>query len=277
MRHILVTGANKGIGLALVEAILEAHGDTFVFLGARDLERGRGAAAPLAEAAPGRVEVVRLDVADEASVAAAKVQVAERLGDGRLFGLVNNAGIGTKVADGARIVETNTLGVRRVCEAFLPLLEPQGGRIVNVTSASGPLFVAGAPPEVRRVLTDPDVTWPALEALIAAHRTQGSSEAYGFSKACTNSYTMILARENPALNINACTPGYIATDMTMPAGADHKSASELGMKTPREGTHAPIHLLFDALEGNGRYYGSDARRSPLDRYRAPGSPAYVGP
>jgi carbonyl reductase 1 len=36
-----------------------------------------------------------------------------------------------------------------------------------------------------------------------------------------------------------------------------------------------MHLLFDELEGNGRCYGSDAKRSPLDRYRAPGSPPYV--
>jgi hypothetical protein len=48
------------------------------------------------------------------------------------------------------------------------------------------------------------------------------------------------------------------------------------MKTPREGTVAPMHLLFGELEGNGHYYGSDALRSPLDRYRAPGSPAHTG-
>jgi carbonyl reductase 1 len=35
-------------------------------------------------------------------------------------------------------------------------------------------------------------------------------------------------------------------------------------------------LLFGELEGNGRYYGSDGLRSPLDRYRAPGSEAFDG-
>ena len=48
------------------------------------------------------------------------------------------------------------------------------------------------------------------------------------------------------------------------------------MKSPAEGARAPIHLLCGELEGNGRYYGSDAKRSPLDRYREPGSPPYVG-
>ena len=37
-----------------------------------------------------------------------------------------------------------------------------------------------------------------------------------------------------------------------------------------------MFLLFGEPEGNGRYYGSDALRSPLDRYRAPGSAPYTG-
>ena len=37
---------------------------------------------------------------------------------------------------------------------------------------------------------------------------------------------------------------------------------------------APLFLLFGSSQGSGHYYGSDARRSPLDRYRAPGSPEY---
>lgn len=277
MRRILVTGANKGIGLALVEAILSTHSDTFVYLCSRDAERGRAAAAPLAEAYPGRIEVVRLDVADEQSVADAKTQVAASLASELLYGLVNNAGIGFKQPDAARIVDTNTFGVRRVSEAFLPLLDPNAGRIVNVTSAAGPIFVAGASPEVQRMLLDPQVTWPRLRAFIEQHTPAVAGPgAYGFSKACANSYTMILARENAALRVNACTPGYIDTDLTRPAGSEGTSAAELGMKPPREGTIAPMHLLFGELEGNGRYYGSDAKQSPLDRYRAPGSPAYTG-
>jgi hypothetical protein len=37
-----------------------------------------------------------------------------------------------------------------------------------------------------------------------------------------------------------------------------------------------MHLLFGTLPGTGHYYGSDAKRSPLDRYRAPGSAEYTG-
>ena len=51
----------------------------------------------------------------------------------------------------------------------------------------------------------------------------------------------------------------------------------MGAKNPDEGTVAPMYLLFGALTGNGRYYGSDGLRSPLDKYRAPGSTPYEGP
>jgi carbonyl reductase 1 len=278
MQRILVTGANKGVGLALVEAILSSEADTFVYLCSRDLERGRRAAASLVETYPGRIEVVELDVADDRSVADAKQQVTSSLASERLYGVVNNAGIGMKIPEAARIVDTNTFGVRRVCEAFLPLLDPKLGRVVNVTSAAGPMFVASESPETQRLLLDPAITWPRLETFIEERLAKGFNDgaAYGFSKACANSYTMILAREHAGLKVNACTPGYIDTDLTRPPGSEGKSTAELGMKTPREGTVAPMYLLFGELDGNGYYYGSDAKRSPLDRYRAPGAPAFTG-
>ena len=100
---------------------------------------------------------------------------------------------------------------------------------------------------------------------------------YGLSKACANAYTLHLARENPRLVINACTPGFIATDLTRHYEEGRGQALEaMGAKTPREGADSTLFLLFGAPEGSGHYYGSDARRSPLDRYRAPGSPAYDG-
>ena len=109
-----------------------------------------------------------------------------------------------------------------------------------------------------------------------AARGLGDGNAYGLSKACANSYTMLLAREHPSLRINACTPGFIETDMTRHyATAQRKSPAELGMKPPSAGARAPMFLLFGDPQGNGRYYGSDAQRSPLDRYRAPGDPPYT--
>ena len=58
---------------------------------------------------------------------------------------------------------------------------------------------------------------------------------------------------------------------------DGKSAADLGMKPPSEGTRATLFCLLGDPQGNGRYYGSDAVRSPMDRYRSPGAPPYEGP
>lgn len=289
MRRIFVTGGNKGIGLAIVEAILEEHDDTFVFLGSRDAERGRAALKNRPEW-QSRSEVVALDVASDRSVAAAADLVRRHLGSEKLYGLVNNAGIGSGAKGTlAEVLEVNTLGMHRVTEAFLPLLDPAQGRVVNVTSASGPSFVARCSAEMQRFFLDANATWPRLKTLIdeciavdgneAAFAAKGLSDgdAYGLSKALANTYTLLLAREHPALRINACTPGFIETDLTRHyVESQSKSAAELGMKPPSAGARAPMHLLFDALEGNGRYYGSDARRSPLDRYRSPGSAPYTG-
>lgn len=282
MRRILVTGANKGIGLAIVEAILARENDTFVYLGSRDPERGRAAAEGLVRAHPEwktRLEVVAIDVTNDESVAEAARRVAASAGAEKLYGIVNNAGVGHHGRDLAAVLETNTFGVRRVCEAFLPLLAPDGGRVVNVTSASGPTYVSKCSPELQRFFLDDQMTWPRLKAFLDERIAQGNeTDAYGLSKAAANTYTRILAREHPDLRVNACTPGFIETDMTRHYAEEQgKPPAELGMKPPSEGAKAPLHLLFGALEGNGRYYGSDAKRSPLDRYRSPGSPEYTGP
>lgn len=293
MRRVLVTGANKGIGLAIVTAVLEQHEDTFVLLGSRDLGRGEAARESLMQTHPEweeRVEVVELDVASDASVTAAAARVRARFeGEAQpLYGLVNNAGVGRHESGMRGVLEVNTLGVRRVCEAFVPLLRAADGRVVNVTSASGPRFVSRCSADRQRFFLDASVTWPQLQALLDeclstdgadafAAKGLASGDAYGLSKACANTYTLLLAREHPELKVNACTPGLIATDMNRPyAERAGKTPEEMGMKPPSAGARAPMFLLFGDVEGNGRYYGSDALRSPLDRYRDPGTPAYEG-
>ena len=103
--------------------------------------------------------------------------------------------------------------------------------------------------------------------------------AYGVAKAAVNAYTIELARRYPSLYVNACTPGFIATDLTKSyAEKAGKSPAEMGMKTPEEGATAAVKLTMQALarEESGRFYGSDALRSPLHKYRSPGAPEYDG-
>lgn len=289
MKRILVTGANKGIGLAVVEGLLRQRADCGVILGSRDPGRGEAARARLLAQQPGwgeRLECLSLDVADEASVEAAAASLAERCGSATapLDGLVNNAGVGSGPLD--EVLAVNCYGIERVCRAFFPLLA-DASRVVNVTSAAGPNFVAQCRPEQRDFFLDEHLTWGQLDAFMHdclgcdsaafAARGLGEGRSYGLSKACANALTGILARRHRRLRINACTPGFIETDLGMEfIRGSGRTPQEAGMKTPVEGARVVLHLLADEVQASGQYFGSDCRRSPLDRYRAPGSPEYRG-
>lgn len=149
--------------------------------------------------------------------------------------------------------------------------------------------VSQCSPDRQAFFCDSAIEWSAIEELVEAVMhlpTQtsnvaklglGELNAYGFSKACVSLYSLLLARTNPALFINACTPGFIETDLTRPlAVSQGVDPADLGMKKPEEGTASILHLLFGESTGSGHYYGSDAKRSPLHCYRAPGSPEYTG-
>jgi NAD(P)-dependent dehydrogenase (short-subunit alcohol dehydrogenase family) len=123
-KAILVTGANRGLGQALVEEALR-RGAARVYAGTRQ---------PLA-AADERVTPVMLDVTDAAQIQAAVESV------GSLDILINNAGVGLPDDLGDRAVleqhlAVNLLGVLDVTQAFLPALERTRGAIVNVSSLS---------------------------------------------------------------------------------------------------------------------------------------------
>ena len=290
MKRILVTGANKGIGLATVENLLQNHPDTFLILGSRDEKRGDEALGLLTSKEPSwseRTTMLKIDVSSDDSVTMAAEKVASMFESEAkpMYGIINNAGIGSSSIGMEPTLQVNTWGIYRVCEAFIPLLEVSG-RIVNVTSAAGPNFVEAADDMTRNMLTDPVVQWDAVEEYMnrciseskdTAPTTSGLGNAYGLSKACANALTLILARENPGLTINACTPGFIETDMTRPfAESQGKTATEMGMNTPEQGSAASVFLMMGEVPGSGMYFGSDCLRSPLDRYRSPGDPPYEG-
>ena len=294
MQYVLVTGANKGIGFAIVKEVLRDERDVAVFLGSRSRERGDRARAALIAEDPSweqRVRVICIDVADRASVESAAAEVRQVLGgqNASLVGVVNNAGVGFSKQRLDETLQVNVHGIHRICTAFVPLLDPATGRVVNITSAAGPSYVATCSPEQQERLTHPDVTWEAIQVFMQeclaveggeeafAALGLGSGSSYGISKACANALTLHWARQHPGLRINACTPGFIETDLTRPfANARGITPAAMGMKSPKAGTVAPLLLLFGELEGTGRYYGSDGLRSPLHRYRSPGDPPYTG-
>ena len=130
MKRILVTGANKGIGLAIVTKLLEDYPDTYLLLGSRDVGRGQAAIRQVVEQlgddTKERLEMVQIDVTSEESVKNAAEAIKAKHGESEaLYGLVNNAGGFLNTP--RETVDLNTLGLRRVCETFLPLIQKDKG------------------------------------------------------------------------------------------------------------------------------------------------------
>ena len=193
MTVTLITGANKGLGYETARRLI-AEGQT-VYMGARDADRGEAAASTLG----GRF--VQLDVTDEASVESALRSIDER--EGLLDVLVNNAGVSwTGDVNGPaalRVFDTNAIGLIRVTQAALPLLEKsENPVVVNVSSALGS-FWAVTNPE-RRQFHFPSII-------------------YGASKAAVSMLTVQYAKTFPDMKFNAVEPGFTATDLTPFSGA----------------------------------------------------------
>eukprot|EP00565_Helicotheca_tamesis_P001385 CAMPEP_0185731194 /NCGR_PEP_ID=MMETSP1171-20130828/12158_1 /TAXON_ID=374046 /ORGANISM="Helicotheca tamensis, Strain CCMP826" /LENGTH=282 /DNA_ID=CAMNT_0028400405 /DNA_START=153 /DNA_END=1001 /DNA_ORIENTATION=- len=276
-KKVLVTGANKGIGRAICKTLLAKHSDVHVLLGSRDAARGENTIRELEEEVPGskgRLDLIRIDTSSDESVRDAAEKVSQ-MGT-KLFGIVNNAGIGfgNSFKD---TLETNYFGPRRVDNAFGPQLIRPGGRIVNIASASGPMFVNSCGiPDLKGKLAQPLKFEGGINELDEIAKSfydmlDYGNDAYGLSKALLNAYTALHAKNEPDLIINSCSPGFIDTDITAGMGATN---------SPEQGAVCPVHLLMSPeLEGvpPGWYYGSDKVRSPLDRYRDPGDPPYEGP
>mmetsp|Transcript_11486 Transcript_11486/g.33857 ORF Transcript_11486/g.33857 Transcript_11486/m.33857 type:complete len:344 (-) Transcript_11486:102-1133(-) len=285
-RSVLVTGANKGQGFALCERILSEHEDTRVFLCSRDNGRGEAAAAALSKKfSPERVEAIQLDVTDAGSVQAACAQVRESLGDkGRLFGVVSNAGVlwGYTLKD---LMEVCAIGVRTVLDTFLPLVDPDGGRIIVVSSGLSPLMYGYASPERQKILNDEYLKWNCIQSMIDecydAEHNGGTPEnyenigfpggpfadsapdfhKYGLAKMFADVYMRKLARSHPNLRISSCDPGLVYTDlMTKIPRYEGKDFEETGAKSPTEGAEAAMRLLFggvdEAVHGDvgGRFF-----------------------
>lgn len=271
MKTVLITGGNRGIGLAICQRILEETSDVKVLLGSRDMGRGKKAAEYLerqigAAGCGGRLEVVEMDTSSDDSVTKAAAEITSK--HKSLFGIVNNAGVISTPC-----INTNYFGPRRVNDALMDILQRPGGRIVNIASASGPNHVSGLPRgDLKSKLAQPWLIKGGVDELDEmAKALTKSSDDYGTSKALLNAYTRLHAKANPDLIINSVTPGFIASDMGKALGAT---------KPTSDGAIPPVNLLlnaeFESLP-TGRYYGSDTKRSPLDVYRGPGDPVYEGP
>ena len=137
----LVTGANKGIGFGIAKHL--GLSGWKVILGARNQERAEKAIGELASAGVEVLGWTNIELTDPDSLEQAAREVGERFNGLSL--LVNNAGIPgdmsvdsqhTEIGDIRKTLEVNFIGTFALTKALLPLLEQNGGRIVNITVPS---------------------------------------------------------------------------------------------------------------------------------------------
>jgi 3-oxoacyl-[acyl-carrier protein] reductase len=191
----LVTGASRGIGASIAEALASA-GATVI-----GTATSEGGAAGISDALGGNGRGIVLNISDAESVAAAIKNVQDNEGSPTI--VVNNAGITRdnlllrmKVEEWEDVLSTNLSGVYRVSKACLRgMMKAKKGRIINIASVIGIMGNAG------------QSNYAAAKAGII-----------GFSKS--------LAREIGSRNItvNVVAPGFIDTDMTRVLPEEQKNA-----------------------------------------------------
>jgi NAD(P)-dependent dehydrogenase (short-subunit alcohol dehydrogenase family) len=196
VRTALVTGGNRGIGLAIAQGL--AALDLQVIIACRDESAGAAAAERIPGARP-----VRLDLEDPASIAAALEQA------GPVDVLVNNAGICPEGSAAQvppetvrRAFEVHVFGPLALIRGVLPgMRERNYGRIVNLSSG-----------------------WGAF-----AEKLSGPF-AYSVSKAALDALTLAFSHDlSGDLKINACCPGWVRTRM---GGPEAPRTPEQGADTP---------------------------------------------
>jgi NAD(P)-dependent dehydrogenase (short-subunit alcohol dehydrogenase family) len=235
MKNVLITGANKGIGLETARQLLQQK--YFVFLGCRSLENGLEAIQKLNAEGLFNVKAIKLDVTDDESVKAARIEIEYKTAV--LDVLINNAGIvgdfpqtalNTTIDNFKRVYETNVYGVVRVTQAFIDLLKKSAEpRIVNVSSSQGSLTLA----------TD--------QTNIYYHH---KGAVYQSSKSALNMYTIALAYElrDTAFRINMVDAGFTKTDFNHNRGTG---------TVEEAGTRIVKYAIIDAHGPTGGFFSEE--------------------
>ena len=220
-RYMLLTGASRGIGHATVK-LFQAKGWRILTVSRQPFSEE--CAWPSA-----RESHIQADLADLSQIDRLAATVRERLPNGRLHALVNNAGISPKGPDRSRlgVLETdadvwtqvfnvNIVSTALIARALMPELEAAKGSIVNVTSIAG-----------SRVHPFAGVAYAASKAALAA-LTREMAHEFG----------------PRGVRANAIAPGEIETSILSP-GTDELVAEEVPMRRlgePREVAES-IHFL----------------------------------
>ena len=190
MQNVIVSGGSRGLGLAMVRA-LAAAGYRVIALARSNSDELAAASRAAAGSGGGAIEFRACDLSDLAQIAPLVRGV--RAAFGPIYGLVNNAGLGTsgllgnmRDRDIERLIQLNTVSPIMLSKyAVRSMMTQRNGRIVNVAS-------------------------------VVAFTGYSGLSVYSATKASLIGFTRSLAREVGQLGItvNALAPGFIATEMT---------------------------------------------------------------
>ncbi|XP_035456826.1 carbonyl reductase [NADPH] 3-like [Spodoptera frugiperda] len=258
----VVTGANKGIGFAIVRGLCKRF-EGAVYLTSRNVERGAAAVAAL-EREGLRPRYHQLDITDTHSLETFRDYIKKNY-DG-IDILVNNAGIafGRNATDPVAIQAEQTLHVNyfalvTTCDILFPVLK-NGARVVNISSSYAHL--SNIPSlALRDKLKDEKLTVAGLSALMQQYvdaAKQGTQAAEWGNSSLVVAKVGVTALSNihqrmymdRDLKINSVHPGYVDTDMS----------SHNGPMTIDEGAVAPLYVALDApdtLRGQLVWFNKD--------------------
>ena len=204
----LVTGASRGIGQAIADALMQAGAKV---IGTATTAEGAAAIDARLKANGGRG--VALNVTDPKACEDIIDLIVKDFGGIQI--LVNNAGITRdqlamrmKSEDWTDVIDTNLSAVFRLSQAVLrPMMKARSGRIINITS-------------------------------IVGHMGNPGQANYAAAKAGVSGMTRALAREIGSRNItvNCVAPGFIDTDMTRALSEEQQNALKANIPLARLGT-----------------------------------------
>src|ERR1700730_8485768 len=212
MQNVIVTGGSRGLGLAMART-LAAAGYRIIAVARSNTEELTMASRAAADDGRGAIEVRACDLSDFGQIR--PLVKALRADFGPIYGLVNNAGLGTsgvlgnmRDEDIQRLIQLNTVSPILLSKYVVrSMMAQREGRIINIAS------------------------------IVAATGYSGLS-VYSATKASLLGFTRSLAREVGQLGItvNALAPGFIATEMTRELGESdrEKIARRSAMKRMAE-------------------------------------------